>query len=1190
MRSVVDNINNGQIYRNFGTLTFSVSMVEHNIRPGAVCEGSFSVTATTNHLTEGYIYSDDYRMECITTEFSGAYDEVAYRFHGENTIPGQEIRGSFTLVTNRGEYQIPFIIRVEADVFESSLGPVRNIFHFANLAKVKWEEALELFYDPGFVKLFTGPDKEFLSVYKCLSGVPGSERNMDEFLVSIRKKTPIEYIPAEKSVEISDPAGPSRYSMDITRNGWGYARFRVETEGDFLSIQDSEVTQESFLGNKYQLYYFIDPSMLHTGNNFGSIMLKTDSDTVVIPVVVKITGEKTHFKDMLKFRMQRVISLMEFYESHRLKKISTKTWLQESTSIIEDMLANDPEDLRARLYRIHLMITQERANEAMWNLRKVKDQALGVRNEHTDLWCYYLYLNSLIDESEMDMDTLIEEVEFCYKTDPSNWRLCWLLSVMSDEYSNALRRWEMYKTAFERGCNSPAIYLEAARIALDNPTIISGLEGFDLQVIRYICKKGILNDDIAIVIKTIAERIKDYSPQLVRLLIFCYQDNPHDELLTIICSQLIKGGIRTREAHKWYGYAVNQELKITRLYEYYMLSMDKSVPAPIPRIVLMYFSFQSDLDFETNAYLYAYVVENRREDAEMYSKYRRQIEEYMADQIEAGRNNRYLAVLYKNLIDDNMLTDPEFARKVADIVFTHEVDVSAYPDARFCILCYDHHDREERYPVTNGKAEIPIFSEDYCIAIEDGYRNRFVASKPVTCERLIPPGRILLTLQLMVRDHTGIDVHCCMEKNISTDIRPENEFRFKSLINKGYFSKEYARVITMRLIRFYYDQDRIEELDPFLESVSCDNIAEVERTECVKLLIKRGMYDKSLEWMYTFGPEGIDKVAISDLIYGWLPIHRDDPGEYTKFVVQLITQCLESGKINLLCIQFVVAHISGSVRTMRDIWKKAMEVDADRSVLNEKILIQIMFSGAYIPERAEILKDYAYKEPDENVLLAALRMAAHENFVEGGVTSDTTYDVMTDAYETGMTPGLVCDLAYVRHFAENKNLIDERTRPLLKDALHRLLAKDVVISCFKELADFMPSMTQFADAVIIEYRTVPGAKVDIHYIIESSEDDYHTDPMDEVYKGVYSKMFTIFFGEKIMYYITEESEGSSDKLSESNTIVRNDMGDSQVKGRFGLIDDMCIGRALKDYNTVDGLMEDYYRQEYISSRLFAIHR
>ncbi|MCR5594352.1 MAG: DUF5717 family protein [Lachnospiraceae bacterium] len=1190
MKRVIDNINNGKIDRIFGTLTFSVSSVEHTVRPGAICEGSFSVTAASGNLTEGYVYTDDYRMECLTTEFTGTHDEIAYRFRTDNLIPGRDVTGNFILITNRGEYQIPFTIHSELPVLESSMGPIRNIFHFTNLAKAKWNEALKLFYDPAFSGIFTDSDREYLPLYRVLSGVRDSERNMDEFLISVKKKTAVEYIPSEKSIEISDPDGMSRFDMDITRNGWGYTSFAIETEGDFISVEEQTVDFDAFLGNKYQLYYYIDSSKLHSGKNFGAIILKTDRTDTVIPVTVSCTVERMYLKDMTRIGMQNIVALMERYEAHRLKKISTRTWLQDSTEIVDDMLANDPEDLRARLYRIHLMITKEHNNEALWNLKKVRPQAQSIKTENSYLWCYYLYLNSLIDEDDMDMETLIDEVEYCYKTDPDNWRLCWLLSVMSDDYKDSLRRWDMYEEAYRRGCNSPAIYMEASKIVLENPALITKLEGFDMQVIRYMCKKGVMNDDIAMVVLSIAEHFKDYSPTIVRLLMFCYKDSPHDDLLTVICSQLIKGGKRDLKAHTWYGYAVNKNLKITRLFEYYMLSKDKSELTEIPRFVLMYFSFQSDLDFETNAYLYAYVVSHKDDDPDMYSKYKRQISEYVSDQLAAGHNNRYLARLYREFVDEEMLTDPVRADQAANIIFIHEIDTSKYPDARFCILSYEHTDTEEAYPIIDGKAEVPIYSEDYCIALEDSKRNRSVGTVDIEPELLIQPGRILLNAQLLVKEHTGVDTNMCMDRRMAADVRPENEFRFKNLLKKGVFSKDFAQSVNMKLARFYFETDRVEQLDSFLDNLSAGDIADYERAECIRLLINRGLHEKAMRWIYEYGPEGVDKVVISDLIYSWLPVYIDEPGEYERLLSQLIIATIQSGRVNQLCIQYLMAHINGSVRTMRTVWLRAGELEADRRDIEEKMLIQILYTGAYIPERAGLLQSYAYNNPDKDVVRATLNSAAYEDFVEGAVISDNTYKVMVDAYESGFELDRVCDLAFVRHMAGNQNLIDDRTRPILKDALHRLLADDIVISCFKDLSGLMPSMARFEDSCVIEYRTESGNSADIHYIIESEEGDYQCEPMNEVCKGVFSKMFTLFFGEKIMYYITESAEDLSGELSESGTLSKNDMGVSDSKGRYGLVDDMCIARALKDYTTVDTLMEEYYRRDYLSDKLFGMHK
>lgn len=1191
MRKVVERINRGQLYRNQGALTFSTDTVEISVHTGEICEGSFSVFSSTHSLVEGTVCTDDYRMDVINPSFSGMQDEIAYKFHADELPSGQDIRGNFVILSNRGEFLLPFVVHVEENVLESSLGPVRNLFHFTNVAKANWKEAIRLFYDPDFVNIFTGGDRDFLPIYKCLSGVPGSVCNMDEFLISIRKKTPIEYIPSETSIEINDPVGISRYSFNISRNGWGYTELSIETEGDFIEIDKSQITFDDFLGNNYLSYYYIDADKLHAGKNFGAIIIRDPRNTTRIPVIVHSDHENSRFREMLKQRAKGTVQLMEYYQAFRFKKISTRTWLDESNKVVTSLLQSDSEDLSARLYQTHIMLTQEQYNEANWNLKSVKAQAESVKETAPHLWCYFLYLCSLSDYYDSDYDAIVREVEYSYAQNPNQWRIAWLLSYLSDEYKSITRKWVMYEKTYEMGCNSPVVYLEASRLVIDNPEILTKLDGFELQVIRYLCKMGMLSDEIVFCIRTIAEREKEYSKKIVSLLMECYKDYPHDELLLVICSQLMKGNRTDKEAFKWYGYAVKQELKITRLYEYYMMSVDRSVVIDIPRTVLMYFSFHSDLSYEMNAYLYSIVLDNKDKDPDMYSRYLVHIQEFVREQLIAGHNNRYLCKIYKSLIDDELLNDEVMARRVADVIFFSEIDATMFPTAKRVVVCYGHHDGEEIYPLERGVAEIPIYSTNYCIALEDEYNNRYVLSKQARVTELMPTGRILLNLQIILKDHIGLDVHCCMEHQMTFDVRMENEFRFRNLLEKNYFSKEYSRSITMKLVRFYYDQDRIEELDRFLDTLDADSVSPYERAECIRYLAKRHQYGKAMNWIYRFGPEGIDRVILFDIVSGWLPMHAVEPEAYYRLASELILLTIDTARNDKNCMQYMIEYANGPLRVLRDVWIAVKNAGMDSRQLEERILIQLMYTGAYIKERGDILKSYAYNVPDGDILSAVLANASYEFFVSDDVVSGSMFEVLTEAFESDIELQIICSLAYVKYYAENKHLIDDKVKPLLKDVLHRLLSENKVLACYQDLADLMPSMANYADATIIEYKTKPGTEVTIHYVIESdAEGEYISEKMDEVYGGVYTRMYTLFFGEKLMYYITEESEDAADALSESKTITRNDIDNSAAPGRFGIINDICIAKTLHDYATVDAMLLEYYRTDYMTGKLFGMHK
>lgn len=89
--------------------------------------------------------------------------------------------GLFSVVSNRGEYNLPFVVTVEHGVLNSSIGTIRNLFHFANLAKSNWAEAVRLFYDPDFRRLFQGNDEHFMAAIVCCPPMRAMSRTWRNF-------------------------------------------------------------------------------------------------------------------------------------------------------------------------------------------------------------------------------------------------------------------------------------------------------------------------------------------------------------------------------------------------------------------------------------------------------------------------------------------------------------------------------------------------------------------------------------------------------------------------------------------------------------------------------------------------------------------------------------------------------------------------------------------------------------------------------------------------------------------------------------------------------------------------------------------------------------------------------------------------------------------------------------------------
>ena len=54
----------------------------------------------------------------------------------------------------------------------------------------------------------------------------------------------------------------------------------------------------------------------------------------------------------------------------------------------------------------------------------------------------------------------------------------------------------------------------------------------------------------------------------------CYEVSPSTEIVSVICELLIKGDIVNAESYEWYLRAILEDARVTKLYEYYMRSLD----------------------------------------------------------------------------------------------------------------------------------------------------------------------------------------------------------------------------------------------------------------------------------------------------------------------------------------------------------------------------------------------------------------------------------------------------------------------------------------------------------------------------------------------------------------------------------------------------------------------------------------
>ena len=1190
MQEIIDRILGGNFDYENGSLEFSCAKIEISLSQGTIYEGSFHILSASEGYVKGSVISDHLRMECMTDQFTGSDAEIFYCFHGEDLEEGDVIKGSFSVISNRGEYNLPFVVTVEHGMLNSSIGAIRNLFHFANLAKNNWKEAVRLFYDPEFLRLFQGNDAHFYDSYRILSTYEGNEQNVEEFLICINKKQQLEFLTEEKELvkklpRSADNYGVTENNLTIVRNGWGYTNLQIECEGEFVFTEKENITDDDFLGNRCRLPVYIDSSLCRPGKNFGKVYIYNAYTSLEIPVMVQL-GDGVVARHADHSHMQCITQIMKYYEESRLKKIGTGTWLAETGKLVERMVTMDEKDVPARLFQAQLLITEERYNEAGWILDHAADMLEVQGATGGEQWAYYLYLTTLIHRDPQYTLQMAEQVEQIYRYDRTRWRVAWLLLYLSEEYNRSTSgKWMFLEKQYQYGCTSPVIYLEALALLNGNPALLRKLNSFELQVLNFGVRQDAVNDSLIEQLLYLSGRVREYSPLLGRILRRLYEKKKDVRILQEVCSLLIKGSKTGPDAFTWYQMGVESHLRITNLYEYYMASVDLDAVLELPKVILMYFSFQSNLDYEHSAFLYAYLLKHRKDYEELYEHYEPRMERFVIDQIQKQHINRHLAILYQEFLSPAIVTEA-MAKPLSRLLFAHMVRVD---DSRMrkVIVSQPGNLILSETPLQNGTAWVAVYGNDYTIAFEDAYGNRFLKNVEYTLEKLLVPGKYLRLLEHYVPDTAELDLYFMENGRTEETISSTKLMRMARLVESDAVEPKLRSEIAVQLVQAYFDADNLQALDEYLQELQGDGFTEEQRELILRFLVLRGNYEKAYAWIEAYTPYFVEAKILLRLTDGVITqsVHE---GEAVLYAAALTV--FRKGKYNGGILEYLVRYATGTTKELRDIWKAARSFEIDCYSLSEKILLQMLFSGAFVGERMDIFRYYVSQGARQEIEEAVLVQSSYDYFCREKITEEYVFREIRNCYLRGEETQRICKLAYLKFYAENKDKLEREDETLVRNFLEEMMKDHIHLNFFREYQDCLPQLQEMKDKTIVEYHTRGGVRARIHYVMmheNGQAEDYLSEYMQEVYSGVFFKEFVLFFGENLQYYIMEESE-NEEQLTESGSLQKSDIMNESPDSKYEIINDMMISMTLQDDTTLDHLIEEYYRREYLDHRLFTL--
>lgn len=350
MNGKLDEYNRGNFKYSADKIILSMDKINLEVEYGETYEGVLEISTENDSFIKGIAYSSHEFVKIQDNAFAGVRNSIKYKV--VNCAEGQqEIKGNITIVTNCSEVVVPFNITLGHPKFDSSLGEIRDLFQFTNLAKSEPDEALEIFLSPRFERVLINKDIKTEIIYRSLIKSTNKHIALEEFLVAIRKKSPIVVELNKDSFEYELRGEPIKDKVVLKKKDWGYCEYQISTTARFITFDKYVIHNENFVANKCKLEFFINPELMKTGKNQAQIIIKSNTDKQVINVVCN--NIKNYVEtDNLKIKENRY-RFIKNYLDFRMGNINLDKYLGENEDIINNLCSYEQDDLN-QLLRVHL--------------------------------------------------------------------------------------------------------------------------------------------------------------------------------------------------------------------------------------------------------------------------------------------------------------------------------------------------------------------------------------------------------------------------------------------------------------------------------------------------------------------------------------------------------------------------------------------------------------------------------------------------------------------------------------------------------------------------------------------------------------------------------------------------------------------------------------------------------------------
>ncbi|MCR4674083.1 MAG: DUF5717 family protein, partial [Lachnospiraceae bacterium] len=704
------------------------------------------------------------------------------------------------------------------------------------------------------------------------------------------------------------------------------------------------------------------------------------------------------------------------------------------------------------------------------------------------------------------------------------------------------------------------------------------LDGFSLKILNWAAKHGQISVNLAVSFQELLPDEKEYNDLVFMLAKRIYDRYPEKELLFSIISYLLKNNKVGEKYFPWYAKAVEKELKLTGLFEAYILSLPGNYGERLPEMVTLFFRYENRLPVDKKAMIYANVINYKKSNFHLYEQYLPQIQRFSLEQMHLGRMNDDLATCYQDMLETGII-DEDIATDLSRLIYMKRF-VCLRSDIKRIVVFEEMFQNPKISKVEDGIAYFSVLTNNYVIFLETMDGNYITDKQGYYIDELMNTAPFIGKLNYL----SNYAMYYFLAKfdtveNIA-DINQKQLGKIKDFLYNDEISLLYKRKKLNFISNLLKEHEREDLLVKFLvDYKEYRNLDSETAAHIIDLLIIADDYMTAYEMMGIYNGLLVPGKSLLRLC-NYMIMEIGQQAE--DFLISLLAYLMKQYLFTDEGVEYLSDYFVGPTNEMVSLWKYAEARGFSTGALEERILTQMLYCNDVSVESGEIFESYMKKRVSPMIVEAYLTYWSRAYICDVKEIPEQIFRRIYLMFDQRREMNHSIKIALLKYLCKKPQL-EEREYIALDFLLRDCISKNIYFEFYRHMDENLLIKYHLYDKQFVEFRGTKNQNLTIRFSMNQNQEE--SERMQEMYEGIYVKPFVLFFGDTVSYEIVDFD---SDDVLVSDELTYQEVIEREKQSRFGMLNQIKSDFVYKNERDLIKDMKFYEGLDVTTKNIFKV--